>query len=491
MKLILQLLVALAVAASSLAQNSKNYAADNAFDCPAFEAHADTCWDDASRRRLFETMEDADVCDCFKTFDVSNECDAKPSFKIQGYLDNGCKLPDEEWTAPTTDSNDFLMNPPCLQDCSKNLGNPGDTCSVAEICGANYKTDTSCQWYEKSHIYTLKETCKPKCQFEDYSCIAALYTANPSYDACAALEKCQEDRCPLGSDEYAEVEQRREKCACLHGFTKSPSKKRCDLIDRRVARVLYHQVLHVAQTVIDKSDFKDEGSTNPQKTFKWYVATKMFPEDTPENTYQDIDVVDGTVEDLTSGVEGIEFDFRVTQTIQNSDDPMVLSQKANDAAERMGTVLTDSAYLSGMEAAFSNDGFAGVVPLATSSGKGAKIEFDRSSEPTAAPTSAPAAKDPYTNSPTIIFIGGASVIMILFCFYCSGHRSTAKGIVEHTTPTVTLTRNAPAAAGADTRGRSPTPAPPSMTRAVRPPPAPASNDVPVAATPPHKSPVRA
>merc|ERR1712072_1439405 len=148
-----------------------------------------------------------------------------------------------------------------------------------------------------------------------------------------------------------------------------------------------------------------------------------------------------------------------------------------------------------MEAAFSNDNYAGVVPLPTSSGKGAKIEFDRSSEPTAAPPSAPAAKDPYTNSPTIIFIGGASVIMILFCFFCSGHRSTAKGIeLEHHKPT--LTQPGPSAAGAETRSRLPTPAPQSMIRNVQPPRAPASNDVPPAAAPapapaPVRSPVRA
>jgi hypothetical protein len=492
MKLILQLFVALAIAASSLA-NSKDYNANDAFGCNSFESHADQCWDDASRRRLqsFEAMLDADVCDCFKTFNVLTGCERKQGFKIQGYLDNGCALPAEEWTAPATDSNDFLMNPPCLQDCSKNLGNPGDTCSVAEICGANYENDASCEWYEKSHIYTLKEQCKPDCQFQDYTCIGNLYSAKPTYNACAALEQCQQNNCNVGSDYYNMVESRREKCACVHGFTKAPSNKRCDPIDRKVARVLYHQVLHVNASVFDSSTFKDEGPpTNPQKSFKNYVATKMFPSDILVNTYQDIDVIDATVENLTSGVEGIEFDFRVTETIQNSDDPMVLSQRANEAAERIGLILTDSSYLTGMQQAFNDDDFFGVTALATSSGKGSKIEFDRTSVPTAAPTNAPAEKESYTNSPTIIFIGGASVIMVLFCFFFSGHRSTAKAIEgphHHRQPTVS--RSVPSAAGAETRTRSPTPAPKQMVRTDLPlPPAPASNDAPAAATPPPASP---
>lgn len=201
---------------------------------------------------------------------------------------------------------------------------------------------------------------------------------------------------------------------CSEGEVLTPAEDRCEPIHKVYAVV---EMAATLVTDISAADF----SNSLEGALQSFYGAKFFP-DEPEPLNAEYNIVIHTDTVLATS-NGLEFEYDVNVSIDDSDDQAEVSKSAQVAFKMVNDIVADENFAVNLNAELIADSFTTTTSGDVNSPLGVYVKADRTNTPTRAPTMAPTAQPDYTNSPLIMYGAIGGVGLIAFLYFCTGHHS--------------------------------------------------------------------
>lgn len=201
---------------------------------------------------------------------------------------------------------------------------------------------------------------------------------------------------------------------CSEGTVLDPSGNDCEPIHKVYAVV---EMAATLVTDISAADF----SNGLEGTLKSFYGAKFFP-DEPEPLNAEYNIVIHTDTVLATS-NGLEFEYDVNVSIDDSDDQAEVSKSAQVAFKMVNDIVADENFAATLNTNLNVNSFSTTTSGEVNSPLGVHVKADRTNTPTRAPTMAPTAQPDYTNSPLIMYGAIGGVGLIAFLYFCTGHHS--------------------------------------------------------------------